>query len=379
MKLIRFDSLDSLFFRDGRPYNQGELSQTGVSSAFPPSPPTLIGAIRAACARALGCRFGAWSEEVKTHLGNGPDLGPLQFRGPFILYENEPVFPVPAHMLGKTVKSRKGNGKISIEPESLHLLSPEGVPELKCDLCSLASFPFAEGVTQGAKPLGKQGWWIMGPGLKRLLQGQTPQPNHLVHSETLWQREPRVGISRSQETRTTEDGALYSSSHVRLNRAVNLAMEVSGLPETSLSYLKKGLHPVGGESRSCWISVEDRGLKVPNVLPSPKRKLLYTASILTPADTEAPPKLGEERFMGLPGRIVSACLPRPVVIGGWDSIDRKPLPLRPHLAPGSVLFIEAETEEIDQIKNMQGGAIGKRTTWGFGLIAIGNWPGLIKP
>ena len=60
MNVVYFDPLDTLFFRDGRPYHQGELSQAGVASLFPPFPSTLVGAIRAACARALGWTSGNW-------------------------------------------------------------------------------------------------------------------------------------------------------------------------------------------------------------------------------------------------------------------------------------------------------------------------------
>ena len=38
MNVVYFDPLDTLFFRDGRPYHQGELSQAGVASLVPPYP-----------------------------------------------------------------------------------------------------------------------------------------------------------------------------------------------------------------------------------------------------------------------------------------------------------------------------------------------------
>ncbi len=375
MTLVRFEPLDTLFFRDGRPYNQGELSQAGVTSIFPPAPPTLVGAVRAACARALGWRGGPWEKRIHDRLGDGNDLGPLRFRGPILVREtnegSESLFPAPAHLLGKTIEDRK-----QVVIESLHLLSPCRDSGTICDLGSDVSLPVSKGATQGAKPLLKKGWWITAPGLEVLLQGKTPEKDHLVYRHTLWKHEPRVGIVRSQDTRTTEEGALYSSSHIRLERRVSLAMEAQGLPQAGMDALRSDLHPVGGESRACWLLLEESPLRLPDppdLRPSGET-LRYMAVVLTPADTKAPPHPGEEGYAGLPGRVVSACLPRPVLIGGWDSVARRPLALRPHLAPGSVLFLKAGAGDVEKIKQMHGKAIGNRADWGFGLVAVGRWP-----
>ena len=378
MTLVRFVPLDTLFFRDGRPYNKGELSQAGVVSTFPPAPTTLVGAVRAACARALGWRRGPWDERVRARLGDGTDLGPLYFRGPILVRKtngrSESLFPAPAHLLGKTIEERKANQK-QVVIESLHLLSPDRDPDTICDLGPDISLPNAKCATQGVKPLLTKGWWITATGLKQLLRGKTPLANHLLHRDTLWRNEPRVGIVRSQDSRTTEEGALYSPDHVRLIRGVSLAIEAHGLPQACTGALRSNLHPVGGESRACWLHLEKSRLELPeapDLRPSGKM-LRYIVVVLTPADTKAPPYPGEEGYLGLPGRVVSACLPRPVLIGGWDSVAHRPLALRPHLAPGSVLFLEAEVGDIDKIKQMHGEAIGKRAAWGFGLVAVGNW------
>ena len=111
--------LDSLFFRDGRPFNQDDEGMAVVRSAFPPFPGVLTGAFRAAVARAGGWREGAersWADgpggtERKALLGDGPhDLGRLAFSAPIVLRETrkedgaagrEPLFAVPRHLLGR--------------------------------------------------------------------------------------------------------------------------------------------------------------------------------------------------------------------------------------------------------------------------------------
>ncbi|MCI0538133.1 MAG: type III-B CRISPR module-associated protein Cmr3, partial [Verrucomicrobiales bacterium] len=84
MTLFTFTPLDTLFFRDGRPYNKNE-SNSQVVSQFPPFAPTLIGAVRAAYARSLGWPEKEWDIHIKQKLGSGKDLSPVSFSGPYLL------------------------------------------------------------------------------------------------------------------------------------------------------------------------------------------------------------------------------------------------------------------------------------------------------
>lgn len=396
MTLVRFDPLDTLFFRDGSPYQKEETNQSGTASMFPPSPPTLVGAIRAACARALGWKDGDWSknEEIRTQLGNGEDLGKLHFRGPFLVRCKSPsneakgegkkteiLFPAPANLMGKIDKPDDKFGNENDKPtvESSTLLSPSS-NGLDCDFGS-ARLPevIANPRPEGAKMLHEKGWWITAEGLEQVLEGNRPEEKHLVHQNQLWSKESRIGIARSDDSRTTKEGAMYSPSHIRLKRGVSIAMEVKGLSQECKEALPKQPQPVGGESRACWLHLCEYSLPFPKPPKSKwddsKETLRYTVTALTPVAVSNLPKSKseEENYAELPGRIISACLPRPVILGGWDSLKCRPLPLKPYLAPGSVLFLEAKTEEIENVKKLHNHAIGDRREWGFGLVAIGIW------
>ncbi len=386
MTVVRFDPLDSLFFRDGSPYQQGETNQSGTASMFPPAPPTLVGAIRAACARALGWKDGSnWceNEEIRTQLGNGEDLGKLHFRGPFLVRCKSPsneakgegkkteiLFPAPANLMGEIEKPE--NDKPTVQP--ITLLSPSS-NALHCDLGENSRLPIATHAAEVAKLLCEKGWWITAEGLEQVLKSNLPEERHLVHQSELWSKEPRIGIARSDDSRTTKEGAMYSPSHIRLKRGVSIAMEVDGLSQKCKEVLPAQPQPVGGESRACWLHLCEHSLpflKLPEWNAS-EETLRYTATGLTPVAVTNPPKPEEENYAGLPGRIVSACLPRPTILGGWDSLECRPLPLKPYLAPGSVLFLEVKNEERENVKKLHNHAIGNRKKWGFGLIAIGLW------
>ena len=102
MIAVQFVPLDTWFFRDGTPFTAQSAPQEDVGSLFPPYPPTLVGALRAALARANGWdEAGRWPPELCEVLGDGPeDLGVLSFAGPFLLRDGQPLFQAPRHLLG---------------------------------------------------------------------------------------------------------------------------------------------------------------------------------------------------------------------------------------------------------------------------------------
>jgi CRISPR/Cas system CMR-associated protein Cmr3 (group 5 of RAMP superfamily) len=63
---FQLSAIDTLMFRDGRPFNQGDTGASEAVSIFPPLPPTIIGAIRAALWKHKG---GPWPSNGS--LGNG--------------------------------------------------------------------------------------------------------------------------------------------------------------------------------------------------------------------------------------------------------------------------------------------------------------------
>jgi len=112
VKYLKLTPLDFWFFRDGRPFHQGEAS-ADIESIFPPSAFTVVGAIRAYLARKMGWRDGKWNNEIAKVLGDGSYLGPLRFSGPFLGREHagviEPLFSAPLSLLGKSEDKKAMN------------------------------------------------------------------------------------------------------------------------------------------------------------------------------------------------------------------------------------------------------------------------------
>lgn len=365
--------VDTWFFRDSTPFTAEATPQEAVGSVFPPHPPTVAGALRAALARRNGWNgAGPWPRWMHPVIGNGPDdLGSLSFAGPLLIGNGKPLFRCPRHVLG--VVQRNGRW----EPRTL--LRPG--PAVRCDLGDSVRLPEpARSIAGERKQKSADDAWLTASGLAKVLRGHPPsagrRSGNVVRDADLWHAESRIGLARSGRTRTAAEGMLYSTRHVRPGRGVSLAVRVRGVPEDWR--LPNGLLPLGGESRlaECvrWDGALGSGAPL-RLRASPARLAVIA---VTPLDLDPDVIRGTRAVPGLGGaRVVSACLGRPLRIGGWDSLARRPLPLRSYLPPGSVLFVEsasAITPE-DEVSHSTGLCrIGASTSFGFGLAALGMWP-----
>jgi CRISPR-associated protein Cmr3 len=367
---IQMEPVDTLFFRDGTPFSAGSASQEDVGGLFPPHPASVVGALRAALARLNGWTGnGGWPQRLNETLGDGPDdLGKISLTGPFLLRDGQPLFPAPRHLLG--------SGEAGVwRPRTM--LRP-GSP-VACDLGEvqrLPEMPPHDGGVELAELKAGDGWWLTRPGLEAVLRGEIPPSTEVVPSRDLWREERRIGLERNDATRTAQEGMLYSTRHVRPLRGIALGVRISGLPEGwTLPFGQ--VVALGGESRlaECREWQVDLAIDMPLAAIEVGRRLVVVA--LSPLDLEEAVYLGREPLTSLGNaRVISACLSRPQRIGGWDSLTRRPLPVRSVLSAGSVLFCElTEPERLRAAVATSGGlpCIGERQRWGFGMVAPGTW------
>lgn len=360
MNYLKLTPLDSWFFRDGRPFHQGEAS-ADVESIFPPTAFTVVGAIRAYLAGKMGWRYGRWNEEIARVLGDGYNLGSLRFKGPYLGRETdkviEPLFPVPLHLLGKF---EEGKG------HEYRLLSPG--EEIKCDL-GRVRLPTAKGI-EGFKTLTRH--YITAESLAKVLQGQDITDDlEIFASKDLWDKEYAVGLARDELSRTAKERYLYSSYKIRLNERVCLLM---GFESWKHDLSDRFALQMGGEGRIAiaeMVDIQKDPFTSPN-LQLKDGRLRFTVTHITPAWLEHWPKPGDG-LPGIPGKVVSACLERALRIGGWDSVKKEPVPLKPFIRTGSTWFCEADENSRAAVLGLHGSRIGEYSGFGFGEIAIGAW------
>lgn len=173
--------LDTLFFRDGQPFEQEDEGMADIRSLFPPWPPMLAGAFRAAVARRMGWNgIGDWPEQIRARLGDGPeDTGTLAFGPPVVLYEHsdrpEMLYPAPRHLMRAPQADR---------PAAL-LRPAEG--EWTTDIGPMR---LVGGGVAGAKEC--SGCWLDARDMTRVLMGQLPA--RLIPADALRALEYRVGL-----------------------------------------------------------------------------------------------------------------------------------------------------------------------------------------
>lgn len=375
---VALTPIDTLFFRDSTPFDQGAHPQDGVPSVFPPFPPTVAGATRAALARENGWDgSSAWSTALIAALGDGPNVGPLRFTGPIVLRGDVPLFPLPRHVIASRIGSRADAWTATgwYAPGT----------QVTCDLGTVR-LPVATSAA-GERKRGAAGdkasraarLWVTHTGLQRILDGQLPDDRDILDASTLWADEPRVGLRRVPGTRTAETGMLYSTSHVRLRPDVRIGIEVVGLPR-DWHTLADPRRPssctlaLGGESRLASVDTWTGIALAATVSDAARRTGRLTLVALAPLRLPRGAIAGRVPLAaGL--RVACACADRPLRIGGWDSRQRMPLTLTNAVAPGTTLFCEVTERDALDIELDHGLIrVGRDTATGFGLCAVARDP-----
>lgn len=358
-KLWKFKALDSLFFRDGTPYNAGEGGQGQVAANFPPYMTTLQGAIRTTLASGQG-----WTpEEPKKWpevLGTPEELGKLILRGPYLFKGEEVLFPAPLLYLQK----------IEIENISCTRMVPGKA--IECDL-GKKRLPQPNQPLEGAKA--PEGYWLKKSGLGKILAGELPTKTDIVDSRDLWKPEKRTGIELNLDTRTSQDSMIYSCVQVRPEKDVSLGVYVSGVPDEWHVQLPP-VARLGGEGRLAAIKINNNTGE--DILPQPElhpaRGIInFTVVLITPGFYKDTSHVIENGPPGIPGDCISACVGRAQKVGGWDIVNRCPRPLHPVIPAGSAWFFQAEEKELGNIRSLHGKCLGLKEEYGFGQIVIGCW------
>ncbi len=366
---LHIEPADTLMFRDGKPFNQNDAGAAIASSIFPPFPPTIVGAVRLALAKEYG--FDGRSQETwpVPIVGNGVNwqqgasTGDLNFGAALVLKDGKPYFPVPLNVV-------EGNGE-DLEKE-LAFLRPG--PALSCDLGLDVRLPIQDTSSlSGIKPVNDR--WVSREGLESILKFKKPENKYFLKKKELWQEETRVGIGIDQSIRRVNDGQLYMASHIRFADGVTLFINI----ETTADYdFSKQLMALAGEHRMAAVS-NGKDVSQGTMLPacpflqdsSTNNTLRYAVYHLNPCLMDEMPKPGGI-LPGFPGKIISACVGKMEMIGGWDSVNRLPIPMRPAISAGSVWFMECNTPEADLL-SLHGTYTGQACDWGFGQVLIGRW------
>lgn len=326
---LRIEAIDTLFFRDGRPFVASSRAESGL-----PTPQTLAGALRTWFLKQYDCDFELLGHSLREGVSfaealSDQDSQPLsaiaeiKFKGPWLAHLQShkliPLLPVPAAL--RQVKN-------SIE---IVRLSPKReLPGWSAPVSGL--WPMWLNTRQQLE--GLTGYLSLN-GLKTFLEGDIPSIKDYFRSPDLYVFEERTGIGISSEKASSEDGLIYAVNLLRLKAGVGFYAELE-LPDSLAAQLPSGswVLPFGGEGRRVIVSQTAELVSWPEVQPQAQQ--LQTLVLISPALVESQGQL--EKWQPK-----AVALQPWQAVSGWDLALNGPKPLRWALPAGSVLYFDSST------------------------------------
>lgn len=346
---IKFTPLDPLFFRNGRPFSAGE--ESWADSIFPPNPSVLYGALRTALATASGKAIPF--SEVKTKLSEQV----VRINRLYYLWENTPYYAMPLDYMGNGEKN-------SHNQYTLHLA--QAVP-----LQSVIPPDKAEHLKYRLKPpFNRAGALddaiVTESTLLDYLQNETPVIT-ARRLKDLVLEEPKVGIGRSNQTRSVDEGLLYRVGMQRIQ--LHLGMTVSPVPGYNLGDIDNAQVRLGGEGKIALLNAVDNVDFHSNMQQIRLNTGWFKLYFATPALIDNNTFLHN---LDINATLVGASIGKLQSIGGYDMAANTPKTMYKAIPAGSVLYYQT-SETPDTIAALQGQSFGVRKEEGFGIAYFGNF------
>ncbi|MFM9947496.1 MAG: type III-B CRISPR module-associated protein Cmr3 [Saprospiraceae bacterium] len=361
---LNLTALDTLFFRDGKPFSLGD--ETWADGMFPPNLSVLYGALRTYTAIKRNISF----EDIESLLAD------VQIKGVQYLLERGIYLPLPCDLVEaekddavkKIEKKRKQYGGIlQFQPHKNDIVSSHSKYGLDYIFLTPAG-RFVDTIDGGL---------ISHTSLLNYLRGFTSDLK-IRKIEDYLKVEPKVGIGRNNELRSTEEGMLF---RVGMRRPVGLEIllrtENTGLRSSNID---QTLVKLGGEGKLSSVKEEvvfDFSISPKDVELKPGFFKLYlaTPAIFNEDEKHWHPNLSK---LGIAGaELVGACMGKVRPVGGFNMKDKKgkasPKPMYRSVPAGSVYYFRT-TEDPLKIQELQGRSVSDElSNQGYGIAYFGNF------
>ncbi len=166
----------------------------------------------------------------------------------------------------------------------------------------------------------------------------------MIASANLWALDSRVGIGLTAETKSAEDGKLFTVQAVALKPGVGFIVECVGANLEGLSTLRFG---GDGRAATCqmvqidWPKTDHQKMagagRCKIVLTTPG---VFDLGWLPTGFTKQLDGTFLFDLMGVHARLVSASVPRYDVISGWDLANKSPKPSERVVPSGAVYWLD---------------------------------------
>lgn len=364
---LRIDALDTLFFRDGKPFTGGE--DVWATMQFPPLPSVVHGALRTAY-------FAAHPTELDKAKTQDDPTAPLNITTIALESNDKLLFPIPLDCV-----KEKGNNDTSAF--ALSIVSSPQVSN-----CRMATM---FGHDRGDVLENVEHGLFTSETLSNYLNGQEYVSYEKLSDYMV--TEPKTGIGRTNDTHIAQDGLLYRVEMRRLQSkmgrdqetppaSVSLFVECEGMPFGVPKSETPGLLRLGGEGKAAAYAASTAELPPKPTLTGNRFKLYFATPALfehgwRPSWLEC---VNDTTFQGtykhIELRLVTAIIGKPMFVGGFDMKEKRPKPMRKAVPAGSVYvfdLLNGRTIDDDVIKAFHGVTMSDYDRQqGFGLAYLGG-------
>lgn len=348
--ILEINAFDTLFFRDGKPFNKG--AETWADAIFPPYPATIYGALRSAYFDANPQVFSRLKEKKELNSEADPTTK-LKINNIFLKNLNGFLFQTPRNILKKGKKSN--DLEILTEFDENPLSNHSAYRILR---------------SSGEKAKYKESH------LKNCFEDylNAKYDNIDVLKNPIFISEPKVGITIDSKTGTSKDEHLYRVNMMRPREELKIIIDFEGL-----EFDDEIMFKLGGEGKFVHANLKNENHKI----EMPKIDSKFLLYLNTPAIFKKgwiPDWIDEDSLIGeipdtnLKIKLLSRAIGKPDFIGGFDLAKGKPKPMFKAVPAGSVYFmeiIEGDSAELEKINQKSISDIYPEQ--GFGIAYIGKY------
>lgn len=344
---IKITGIDTLFFKDGKPFSMSE--ETWADGIFPPSPSVFYGALRTAY-------FSQHPEEIaKANTESDPTKG-LEIKSIYFGAAGQYMLPLPFDCAGlmnsdgkeflRLKLQKKAPGVTASNSGDYYLSASQEVKKAEDGLISMSE-------------------------MKRLLNNsERGQYSSISEFITI---EPKIGIGLDRRSGTVSHGKLYRVGQRRLS-PIRKKGQNSDFPFEfiidfeGIKLPESGVFKLGGEGKLVSYEISDHNFDIPEC----QETGLYRIYLLTPAIfTEGwRPDFNSSLLSPYKFELLTHAMGKPLNLGGFDMKKRVPKKMYKAVPAGTVYFAksDAPAKDISRLNFMSISDYSSKE--GFGRIIV---------
>lgn len=357
---IRIQPLDTLFFRDGKPFEKEE--ETWADGMMIPNPSVVYGVLRTAFATANNISFKDLAEGVKLHKEE------FNITNIYYRVEDDYLMPLPLDLVEyekeKNITfAEEEKKRYEVKPLALKSLAATKIVATERKEITHFLLPKSQERVDGL-----ENGFIVTTELAKYLNNELENTLAYKLSDYI-QPESKIGIGREDATKVSEEGNLF---RVDMRRSDTFQIGVSIENKSKFTQYAE-LVKMGGEGKIVNLFHTRIPMRVirRNVNFKNNRFKIYfsTPAILK----DGKPNLSELGLNEENIQLITAYVGKPLHIGGFDMYRERPKPMYKAIPAGSVFYYESK-EGVSLLNDHQGTSLSDELSeQGFGICYFGTW------